>query len=298
MTVTTSTCFLCHFKDGVLNQALGACTRCHQIPEDTFDLGGGVKFTHELAYERGVDCANCHSDLIRGNGEVPVQRCTVCHNRPADLKRIDDYEFIHQMHVSEHKVDCFDCHTEIQHALDPHKIEHAASDCRSCHPNQHGEQIRLLRGEGGKSIAAEPRGMGIARIACPSCHQVKETSVTGTVLWRASTAVCTQCHDEAATERLLTRHGQLKDTMADIEAGLSRAREALTAATLDEKQKTEFTQRLRDLGDDLQFVRVGNSIHNMHYADSLVQALVNNLRAISRDLDIAEPTIHLPEKLD
>ena len=34
MSVTTSTCFLCHFKDQHFNQGLGTCTRCHQIPQE------------------------------------------------------------------------------------------------------------------------------------------------------------------------------------------------------------------------------------------------------------------------
>lgn len=294
MTVTTSTCFLCHFKDGLFNEGLGTCTRCHQIPEHTFDLGGGVKFSHDLAYERGVDCANCHGDLIRGNGEVPRERCTGCHSRADDLKRIDDHVFLHQMHVTDHKVDCLECHLEIQHSLDRQRIEHAASDCKSCHPNQHGEQIRMLLGEGGKSIAAQHGGMAVARIACPSCHQVKEISPTGTVLWKASTAVCTQCHDEAATERLQARHGLLKTSLADIEGSLLLAREALGAAGLDEPRTAEIAQQLRDLEDDLQFIRVGNSIHNMHYADSLTRALVDKLRAICQELKIDEPSVNLP----
>jgi predicted CXXCH cytochrome family protein len=253
-----------------------------------------VKFSHDLAYERGVDCANCHSDLIRGNGEVPRERCAVCHSREDDLKRIDDHEFIHQKHVTDHKVDCLECHLEIQHSLDPHRIEHAASDCKLCHPNQHGEQIRMLLGEGGKSISAQHGGMAVAGIACPSCHQIREISATGTVLWKASTAVCTQCHDEAATERLQARHEQLKDSLVDIEANLSRAREAVRVANLDETRTAEVTQGLRDLEDDLQFLRVGNSIHNMHYADSLTRALVDKLRAICRELNIAEPAVNLP----
>jgi len=294
MTVTTSTCFLCHFKDGLFNEGLGTCTRCHQIPETTFDLGGGVKFSHDLAYERGVDCASCHRDLIRGNGEVPLERCSVCHSRRDDLRRIDDHEFLHQKHVTDHKVDCLDCHLEIQHSFDPHKIEHAASDCQSCHPNQHVEQIRMLRGEGAKSIAADRGSMAVAGMSCPSCHQAREVSAIGTVLWRASTAVCTQCHDEAATERLKARHEQLKHSLADIEANLLRAREAVPGASLDESRKAEVTQRLRELEDDLQFLRAGNSIHNMHYADSLTRALVDKLRAICIELNIAEPTIDLP----
>jgi nitrate/TMAO reductase-like tetraheme cytochrome c subunit len=115
MTVTTSTCFLCHFKEGRFNEGLGACTRCHAIPEKAIDLGGGVMFTHELAYQRGVDCANCHGDLIRGRGEVPRERCGVCHNRQEDLAKIDDHVFMHQKHVTEHKIDCLDCHLSIEH---------------------------------------------------------------------------------------------------------------------------------------------------------------------------------------
>jgi len=294
MTVTTSTCFLCHFKDGLFNEGLGTCTRCHQIPEGQFDLGGGVKFSHDLAYERGVDCENCHRDLIRGNGVVPRERCTACHNREDDLKRIDDHVFMHQVHVTNHKVDCLECHLEIRHSLDRQRIEHAAADCKACHPNQHGEQVRMLLGDGAKSISALHGGMAVAGISCPSCHQVKEISPTGTVLWRASTAICAECHDEGATERLRTRHEQLQGSLADIDANLSRAREAVGGAGLDETRKAEITQRLRDLNDDLQFIRVGNSIHNMHYADSLIRAVVDKLSAICRELNIAEPTINLP----
>ncbi len=298
MSVTTSTCFLCHFKDGMFNEGLGACTRCHQIPEETFDLGGGVKFSHELAYERGVDCANCHGDLIRGNGEVPYERCIVCHNREDDLKQIDDHVFLHQKHVTDHKVDCLECHLEIQHSLDPHKIEHAAADCKSCHPNQHGEQVRMLLGEGAKSISAQRSSMAVARIACPSCHQAKEVSPTGTVLWRASTEVCTQCHDVLATERLQAHHQQLKGSLVEIEASLSRVEEAFRVANLDETRTAEIEKKLGELADDLNFIRVGNSIHNVHYAASLIGELVKQLSVICRELNIEEPQVVLPTEID
>jgi predicted CXXCH cytochrome family protein len=298
MTVTTSTCFLCHFKDNVFNEGLGTCTRCHSIPEKSYDLGGGVMFTHDLAYERGADCADCHSDLVRGNGEVPRERCTVCHNRQDDLRRIDDHVFLHQMHVTDHKIDCLDCHLEIQHSLDPHRMERAVSDCQSCHPNQHGEQIRLLRGEGAKSVAIDRGNMAVAGIACKTCHQESVTSDSGAILWKASTTVCIQCHDAAATERLLVRHEQQTESMATIENELTRVREAIPAANLAETQAAELTQRLGDLEGDLKFLRVGNSIHNMHYADSLVRALVEHLRAICRELNIDEPAIEMPQALD
>ncbi len=297
MTVTMSTCFLCHFKDGVLNQGLGTCTRCHSIPETTFDLGGGVKFTHELAYKRGVDCALCHSDVVRGNGEVPKERCAVCHNRPNDLKRINDPVFLHQKHVSEHKIDCLDCHLAIQHSFEAHKLEQAASDCQSCHSNQHMDQVLMLQGEGGKSLPAHHGGMAAVGIACSSCHQQKTTSASGAVLWKASTSVCTQCHDEATRDQILVVHKQLQGSLAKAKAELSRVRTAAGTAILDEAQKAQLTKQLGDLDDDLHFLQVGNGIHNMHYADSLFQALVDKLRAICRELKIPEPAIEMPQKL-
>jgi predicted CXXCH cytochrome family protein len=154
----------------------------------------------------------------------------------------------------------------------------------------------MLLGQGGKSISARHGGMAVAGISCPSCHQVKEISPTGTVLWRASTAICTQCHDQAATERLAAHHELLKSSLADIESDLSRAREALGTADLDATRMAEITQRLHDLEDDLQFLCVGNSIHNMHYADSLTRALVDKLRAVCSDLGIDEPMVNLPSR--
>jgi predicted CXXCH cytochrome family protein len=295
MTVTSSTCFLCHFKDGVLNEGLGTCTRCHSIPEKEYDLGGGVMFTHDLAYERGADCADCHSDLVRGKGEVPKERCTVCHNRQDDLRRIDDHEFLHQTHVTDHKVDCLDCHLEIQHSLDPHRMERAVADCQSCHPNEHGEQIRLLRGEGAKSVAIDRANMAVAGIACTTCHQESATSAIGATLWKASTTVCIQCHDAAATERLLVQHEQQKELLTAIEKELSRVRDAIPAANLDEARATDISQQLGNFEGDLQFLRVGNTIHNMHYADSLVRALVEHLKAVCRELNIDEPAIEMPQ---
>jgi hypothetical protein len=70
------------------------------------------------------------------------------------------------------------------------------------------------------------------------------------------------------------------------------------AANLDGTRASDIAGRLRDLEADLQFLRVGNSIHNMHYADSLVRALVENLRAVSGALNIEAPAIEMPQKLD
>ncbi|MGO8753060.1 MAG: NapC/NirT family cytochrome c [Thermoguttaceae bacterium] len=298
MTVTPSTCFLCHFKGEHFNEGLGRCTHCHQIPEQKFDLGGGVTFTHELAFERGVDCANCHGDLIRGNGDVPQERCVVCHNRPDDLKRINDHEFIHHTHVTEHHIDCLNCHMEIQHSLDRNKIEHARSDCASCHPNHHQEQVDMLRGVGAKTIASQSGGMLPVRVECKTCHRFQERSSTGTVLWRASAESCATCHDHSAIPLLKAYQAELKAAMKQIEEGARRAREAAKSASLPESQAGEIAGQLESVQHDLDFLHVANGIHNIHYAASLTTALADRVTALCRKLKIPEPKITLPKKVD
>ncbi len=294
MAVTTSTCFLCHFKEGLFNEGLGACTRCHQIPDEEFDLGGGVMFTHDLAYERGVDCANCHGDLIRGKGEVPRERCLVCHNREGDLEQIDDHVFMHQTHVTDHKIDCLNCHLTIDHSLDRQKIEHAASDCQSCHPDHHHEQVSLLHGTGGKSIPKESGGMLVVRIECRTCHRFKEVSRTGTVLWKASGEVCITCHDRSTAQRLESYHVEMKASLAEMESGVARAREALKSAQVPPDRAKAIAVQLDALQDDLTFLRVANGVHNIHYATTLSSAVVERLSALCRELKIAAPSVKQP----
>jgi predicted CXXCH cytochrome family protein len=160
------------------------------------------------------------------------------------------------------------------------------------------EQVELLRGEGAKSVAAQHGGMGAAGISCSSCHQSKATSSAGTVLWKASMAVCTQCHDETVKDRLIPRQEQFKGTLAKIGVEIGRAKEAVKAANLDEAKSADFSRRLDDLDHDLKFLQIGNSIHNTHYADSLLRALVDKLMEICRELNIPTPAVELPQQLD
>ncbi len=298
MTVTTTTCFLCHFKDNFFNEGLGTCTRCHQIPDKDFDLGGGVQFNHDLAYDRGVDCENCHSDLIRGNGEVPHERCSVCHNRESDLEKINDHEFLHKTHVADHKVDCLACHLEVTRQRDDDRLASAAADCAACHPSHHREQVDMLMGVGAASISSIDGGMASARITCITCHRFKEVSPTGTVLWKASIETCDACHDESQAEVIRDSQLSLIDSLSEIESAIDRIRTALPDADLDEDKAEEIDELLSQAQDDLNFLRAGNGVHNIHYATTINRTVLERLSSICRQLEIAEPDVTLPEKAE
>ncbi len=298
MTVTTTTCFLCHFKDQPFNEQLSACTHCHQIPQQEIDLGGGVKFTHELAFRKGVNCKNCHGDLIRGKGEVPRERCLSCHSREGDLAHYQDHEFMHAKHVTEHKVDCIQCHTPIQHSLDPRKLEHAAGDCQSCHPNHHQEQVDLLEGKGARLFGqtgaktALESNMSDVRIACPTCHKARETSSTGTELVRGSTAMCAACHDAGTVKQFEADHGRLRAALPVLAAALAKVE---TAAKQSGERPAKLLAEIADLRYDLDLLTKGNDIHNMHYATKVVREVADRLAAVCRQLRVEEPKVSLPE---
>ena len=294
MQVTATTCFLCHFKDEPFNEGLSACTRCHQIPQKEYDLGGGVKFTHELAYQKGVDCANCHADVIRGKGEVPRERCLVCHNRQSDLARINDHKFMHEKHVEEHAIDCLDCHLRIEHSFDKERLVHAASDCASCHPDHHQEQIKMFEGIDGKTVLAHAGGMMVARVSCRTCHRFKQITPTGAVLWKASAQVCSMCHEPAEVERLRSYHEELRAALPELQSALSTVGKALGESELSEQRRADVAKDIDRLRSDLDFLRKGNDIHNIHYASDLTREVLKQISQLCRELSVPEPHVALP----
>jgi nitrate/TMAO reductase-like tetraheme cytochrome c subunit len=291
MAVTLTTCFLCHFKNMPFNEDLSACTNCHQIPSKEYDLGGGVKFTHELAYKKGVDCINCHGDVIRGKGEVPRERCMVCHNREGDLARISDFKFMHQKHVSEHKIDCLDCHLKIEHSLDKERLVHFAGDCKNCHPNHHQGQIDMLQGKGSKLIPGSAGEMTVSRLGCPTCHKTKEVSPSGTVLWKASMQVCANCHTPLEVSRLQSYHKSLRSSLPAIEEAIVRVKKALESSSLAPDRIKSITNELDKIQHDMNFLKSANDIHNIHYASKLEEVLLEQISAICTELGVESPKV-------
>jgi hypothetical protein len=137
--------------------------------------------------------------------------------------------------------------------------------------------------------------MTVARIACPSCHRIREVSDTGTVVWKASTESCLDCHEPDAASRLESYSSALRDSLTDIEAAIGRVRDTVGSAELPADRASEISRKLDDLQNDLSFLHVGNGVHNIHYADTLTRALVEQLTSLCDELQIEEPEITLPQ---
>ena len=82
MTVTPTTCYLCHFKPAVEPGAEAPpndCALCHR--QDDLVGKGKARFDHAPVYAKGYACDKCHSQVIVGDGAVPRKTATSATSR-------------------------------------------------------------------------------------------------------------------------------------------------------------------------------------------------------------------------
>ncbi|MHC4322368.1 MAG: cytochrome c3 family protein, partial [Planctomycetota bacterium] len=167
ITVTESTCFLCHFKNQPMEVPIDDCNWCHNAPVK--DSGGEVNYDHTFVVEKEMNCEKCHGGMQIGDGTVPVERCSSCHAEIGHLDYFSDAAFIHKHHVTDHKVECQNCHLVIQHKSMSNLAE-GIQDCNSCHDNTHNTQRLLFSGSGGMDIPSHPNPMFKTGLNCQGCH--------------------------------------------------------------------------------------------------------------------------------
>ena len=133
----------------------------------------------------------------------------------------------------------------------------------------------MFEGLDGKTIAGHAGGMMVTRVSCRSCHRLKEVSPTGAVLWKASAQVCLMCHEASEVDRLrsLSRIAARRACRTWRSAILA-ARKALPTAKLPEARTAAIAKELDRIQSDLEFLRKGNDIHNIHYASKLTRVLL------------------------
>ncbi len=293
LTVTTSTCLLCHFKGATADPKLSQCTTCHKPPEAPIDVGAGFKFTHADYVSRGVACVSCHAGVTQGTGEVPKHRCEACHAIQEHIDRYDDTEFLHKQHVTDHKIDCLECHTEMTHQIrPPEKV--APGGCGQCHGAGHGVAESFYRGEGGRGVPVTPNPMFSTRVGCSGCHkEFGDAPAAATKTIAAKEVACLACHGpkfEGLMGRWQKAFGPAGDAVAaEVSAAIAAADKAGAAGA-------ELRKSLEDAKHDAALVVADKSrgVHNPWFA----QKLLDSAFAASQDawtkLDPSRPRAQSP----
>jgi nitrate/TMAO reductase-like tetraheme cytochrome c subunit len=252
ITVTETTCFLCHFKPDSTGHItdLARCTHCHVPP--TGPAAADTAYDHASVLARGVDCNNCHRTAVSGDGFVPVERCNSCHAQADHIQRYGDRDFVHQMHVTEHKVECTNCHVAITHGKKVVPMDGPKEQCSACHgvPDRAMELVwdGTLPG-----VRTTPSPMGTVGMVCTSCH-VEPIHNNGKGF---SKPTCTPCHTPEYNQLWPKWKGPLEQALRDLEARVAK---------MPEPDRS-------DLQRALDIYRRGNPLHNTELVKALEERI-------------------------
>jgi nitrate/TMAO reductase-like tetraheme cytochrome c subunit len=301
--VTLDTCFLCHmkgFEHGRHEDTLGGCTSCHDAPKEQIRLATGM-FNHSQYIEQGATCENCHSEVIKGSGEVPRQVCWTCHNQPKHIAKYDDSVKMHEIHVSKHKVECSSCHVQIEHSLTAalpgggrkHGIGQMLQDngsCGQCHEQSHAGPAELYRGTGGRGVPDMPAPMFRAQVDCIACHNtMKQSDSIAAVVGQTfvgSQKSCDHCHGTKYDTVLEEWKATIASHLDRAEVAYAEAEAALAGAKLSGVEELGARRLLDDASHNIRLVKLGRGVHNVHYSTALLNAAIQRCTEVT---DIAGP---------
>lgn len=279
ISVTTKSCFLCHFKnaDKNENKHMTECTNCHNdIPETVTHEGRDM--SHADYAGRGVKCEKCHGTMIVGEGKVARATCTGCHNDPEHLKFYDQDIVLHKKHVTEHSVDCLQCHGEIDHKITS-TVRSMDTSCGSCHSDMHNAQQLIYTGSGGIGVDDLPSPMFMANVDCKGCH-FKHTVENGKAKLsgqsRAATeAACIGCHTSDIEGIMDEWIDSIDEILSESQVNLASAERALLRARKQSRNGAdidleEIERIYRAAKRNYELVFYGRGVHNVEYAMELL----------------------------
>ncbi len=266
ITVTATTCVLCHFKGQQAGAGTARCTLCHHVPEKVIRQGT-LTFNHADVGRFGMDCTWCHARPEGSDGDVPRERCVTCHNEARHLEQYGNSDLLHRKHVTEHKVDCMDCHLELRHVAPP-RIEAAATACGACHQQGHSPQMSLYTGVGGRGVGPMPSPMFLAGVRCEGCH----IAIPGQPadVHRASDVSCMSCHGPTYRRIYLAWKEEMEARTGAVERQMAQ-----TAPAAGRRAPASLT----DARFNLDLVMKGRGIHNVDYAYALLRRAHEDLNA-------------------
>jgi hypothetical protein len=277
--VTENVCFICHFKpqDDGSPSPIKKCTICHEVPKQDIKLAG-ITFNHAEYAGRGVECEKCHLDTVSGKGGVQRQICVSCHNQPERIAKYDDHKLIHDHHVTIRKVPCFRCHDEIKHEV-RQRTSFVKEDCALCHSSNHSAQEMLYTGTGGRGVEPMPAPMYIGRVDCTGCHthpmEDKAKAFFSGRTFEAGETSCLECHGEDFKGILPDWKKSSATLLGKVKTELDKTRaSAAKSGSADAKKSFD------DAEYNYNLVYYGMGVHNITYAEALLNKALENLKGI------------------
>jgi nitrate/TMAO reductase-like tetraheme cytochrome c subunit len=278
ISVTASTCVICHFKERGETERTADCQLCHDPP-----TGQNVKMDHTSISARGVACRTCHGEMIVGDGAVPKEQCYICHYERERLDQYDNHVLMHQKHITENKIECERCHYPMQHKQRS-AAERTRPDCNSCHPAYHNTQAELFTGHGGIGVDSLPNPMFESGLSCQSCHVFHESArgfpEDGETL-EARAESCELCHGEGYGRIL----AQWKEASSQQESVVKQSLTAVQGAlkNVPAAKREPLEEAVRAADHNYLLVTHGKSVHNIQYAGRLLTVAYDTLSYVAAE---------------
>jgi len=295
ISVTETTCFLCHFKNQPDETPLNDCTWCHDVLEGY--KNGAVIHDHTYIEAQHIDCKKCHGNMQVGDGAVPKERCSSCHAEIGHLEKFGDIDFMHLQHVTNHKVECENCHSVIQHKSIAHTNE-IFPECQTCHSNTHKAQLSLFKGSGGRDVPAHPNPMFVSGLNCRACHVYhgvgEEEGLLG-VSEVSNRQVCEDCHGRGYGKLLDNWNLVMGHKLDQIDQIIQSADNEVNVYSGIEENKNKALKLVADAAYNFKLVKKANIVHNVAYSDELIAASYNKIKEamVSINSDIKLPDLSI-----
>lgn len=293
MQVTYTTCFNCHFhkSDDPEHKydKLANCQTCHNLQNKSTEQLSSMKYNHTVVVKNNMECASCHTNVIKGKGEVGKERCFQCHFEDDKLDKYPDVEFMHSTHIAKHSMSCMYCHSPIKHKveeMDPSE----PPDCQSCHEGAHSFQMSLYAGVNGYNTEKNPSSMYLSGINCKGCHALHETDSKNIKTLKARKDACDKCHGQGYGNLIRQWEEASVKRLALIKSIYSTARNIVIAS--GNSKKNEALEKLEQANHNIKIVDIGKSVHNIQFADKL---LIGSYGLMNEALKLINSPVRLPE---
>ncbi len=286
ITVTESTCILCHFKELGPESHMSDCTLCHEPPVKNGNNDETVPFDHTRVLEREIGCRTCHGPMIVGDGAVPRDRCYNCHWDQERNSKYNDSVLMHEKHIAENKIECENCHYPMQHKTPP-RADNLSKDCAGCHTKTHSGQESLFAGTGGLGVHEMPDPMYESGLNCQNCHVFHtygdEFRSKGEINV-ARPQSCEPCHGTGFGRLLKLWQETSAEKIRIIENLIDRTSVAIKESDKKPAARKKAEAALENAKHNYLLVKNGRPIHNIKYSDELLTSSHNYLAEALRTI--------------
>lgn len=209
--------------------------------------------------------------------------CTgLCHvGLEKRLVAFNEIRFSHGTHV-QMDLKCLDCHSP--------RERHGKTylkNCAQCHHGKGEGEVkcedchlsvkRLFYGKTGIGVEELP-SVKADVVECADCHR---SIVEGQrESFKAIKANCIKCHDESYGKMAENWKSTANELLQRIDPKLKRIREYIQRLEKQGKHTFVFTKLFGDAEYNINLVREGKGVHNVQYAEELIQAARKNLDQI------------------